>query len=187
MYFYISIFVIFLFTKFINYLYKVLTIDVSEAINILNGNEKFVVVGYGHTSFLDGPYYISAGIKIGNIKCLCNKKHKWMFPSFTRKYTHFIESKTSQIKLDTNMVVLCEGTRKKKNKLNTGFYYLAQNNNYKIVYFVIDFTKNKIKMSKINHSSIKLEESLEPLKILVRDIGKKVICYYPQSLSSINF
>ena len=57
-----------------------------------------------------------------------------MYPCCVKKYIHFIESKTCQIKLDTNMVVLCEGTRSKGNRLSTGYYYLAHNNNCKLYF-----------------------------------------------------
>ena len=168
------------------YCYKVYNIDVSEARTLFESNEQqFIVCGYGHTSMLDTPYYCMAGIKLGNIICLAKSKYKKYYPWFILPYIHFIDKGTTKIKDKRHITLLIEGTRTKQSKLRSGYYYLAQNNDAHIVYFIIDFNNNKIRMSRPITHNINIKESLLPLIELTNNYKKSSFSRYPKKLSDI--
>ena len=183
--FFLLIILIFIVIVIIYYIYKLIILDVSDVKKILenNKNKKFIMCGYGHTSWMDIPFYILAGIRIGNIKCLAKKKYKIFYPKFTHKYIHFIENNTTKKKFNTNLTLLIEGTRSYKKKLKTGFIYLAKNNNAKIIFFINNDRKNKVEISEITNYDD--NDILKNLKKLIKGKSKKDYSFFCKNCSEI--
>jgi hypothetical protein len=190
--------------RFLHFWYRVITVDVTEAREVFAANPgRFVLGIYGHTSFLDGVFYISAAMKMGNGMCMANADYKWMYPWFTRKYVHFIVPGGATTQMDGPQVIcVCvEGTRKFMPRLKRGYYYLAKNTGRKICFCIVDYKENAFRMSRVcevvvgeavegveaaaaaEHQSI--DSTLDPLRDLVRDINVADYAQYPASVGPI--
>jgi hypothetical protein len=177
---------LFFFFKTSFFIYKLLLFDVSEIKEFLekNNKKKFILCGYGHTSWKDNLFAIISAIKIGNIKGLTKYKYKPIYPKCIHKYLHFIKNNTTKITFYTNLALFIEGTRIYTNRVRTGFIYLAKNNNAEIVFFINNYKKNKIEFSKITYYND--DDTLVNLKQLIHNIPKSDYSFYPDCCSDIN-
>lgn len=174
--------------RFIHYWYRVFTVDITELLYLFRDtDERFVLGIYGHTSFLDSIMYLSIAMKTGNIMAIANSSHKWMYPRFTRQYAHFIVPGGNTTQLDgPKIVCVCvEGTRKWMPCLKRGYYYLAKNTNRSIVFCVIDFKRNIVRVSEVINVSDDINVSLKPLRELVRNMDVMDYARYPASVTPI--
>jgi len=174
----------------VHYWYRVFTVDITEVRALIGCTDaRFVVGVYGHTSFLDTPFYISAGIKTGDFMCLANADYKWMYPWFVRRYVHFIVpgGATTSVDGPKCIVIVVEGTRKRTACLKRGYYYLAKNTGRSIVFCVVDYKRNMVRMSGVVEGYVEgsMAETLTPLKALVRNMYSADYVRYPGSVGEI--
>jgi len=188
----ISSFIIFFIFLFFIYIFN--KIDYSSITQYIkeNNNRKTIVAFYGHTSFLDGIILIYL-VRKSNFMSFANIKYKKWYPKIIHKYFYFIDgnknNKNSKKKYDYNkLAISIEGTRGKNNYLRSGYKYIAQNNNYDIVYAIINYKTLKLELSnKIEYDKIpKLtnDDLLEPLKQLIKN---KIYAIFLLSCSDIQF
>ena len=157
-----------------------------------NRNRKTIIALYGHTSFIDGIILIYLVIRCNFMSFATIKYKKW-YPKNIHKYFYFIDrnknNKNSKKKYDYDkLAITIEGTRKKSNYLRSGYKYIAQNNNYDIVYAIINYKTLKLELSnKIEYdkiSSLTNDDLLDPLKKLIKN---KIYAIYMKSCSDIEF
>ena len=175
--------------RFLHYWYRVITVDIAEGKEFFEANDTRFVLGiYGHTSFLDTPFYISAGMKLGYMACMANADYKWMYPWFTRRYLHFIVPGGASTRVDGPrvMCICVEGTRKRMDHLKRGYYYLAKNTGRRICFSVMDYKRNVFRVSGVVDAGDDMNATLEPLLTLVQDMDVVDYARYPGSVGPIS-
>jgi hypothetical protein len=174
--------------RFIFYWYQVFAVDIMEAREFFEANPgRFVVGVYGHTSFLDTPFYLSAGIRMGEMKCLANADYRLMYPWFVRPYVHFIVPGGATTTMDGpgRLVIAVEGTRKHMPHLKRGYYYLAKNTGRAICFCVIDYEQNAVRMSRVCGVDDDIDATLDPLRELIADKQPAHYARYPASVGAV--
>jgi 1-acyl-sn-glycerol-3-phosphate acyltransferase len=175
-------------------IYKIYSIDINELINYKKSmNNQTVFAIYGHTSFFDVPYILTATAKFGtDFIALAKKKYKWIYPKFMHSKLYFIEKQTTQkLKTTKNIGILLEGTRTKLPFIKSGFKYIALNNKANIVYVIINYKKNKVEISEPIRceqlDKITDKDLLLPLRNLLKNKSSKEYSIYPAYCSDIKF
>ena len=190
MYIFVCLF-LFLIYKFINYIYKVYTLDCSEFYKcIKNADKQIIFAAYGHTSFFDVPFIIKTCYSSKSVIGIAKNEYKWMYPSFLHKYLYFIDKNTkntSKLEFNKHVGILIEGTRRKLPYLRSGFKHIAKNNNMDIVYWINNYKDNKIQLSTPIDPDKSDEELLDHLKNFVKDIPPYDYSIYPKNISEIRF
>ena len=186
---FINVILIYVSYKIVNYIYKVLTFDTSEFKNLDSNDNKIVFGIYGHTSYLDVPFFLYLLYKESNIniKILASNKYEYYYPKFICKYIHFINGNTSSIVIDKYLGLFIEGSRKKENFIKSGFKYIAINNNAKIVYGIINFKNNRLELSEKIDNNLSNEILLEKLRYFIKERNPNDYSIYPNSCSTIKF
>ena len=176
-------------------IWKIYSFDATEALRILDNSEPLIVAGYGHTSCLDPLYYIRSGLMCKTpIKCVAKMKYRWCYPWFFRHAIHFFEKKSnvSQIQLHHHLVLLVEGTRSYTSRLHSGFLTLAKRNKMGIIFFVNNYKKNKMHVSRVVHYDeiskfTSDDQILDILKTLIQPLDARDYARNPKHCSRISF
>lgn len=150
---------------------------------------KYILVIAPHTSNWDFIIGVLARsiVKWGNVKYLA-KKELFVFPFgvFFRAMGGYPVNRTKHTRLVDNVVQLFnkkekfaiaitpEGTRKKVDRLKTGFYYIASKANIPMILVGFDYLKKKVIISEPLHATGDQDEDLEKLLTFFRSITGKV-------------
>ncbi len=142
--------------------------DIKKRIKLKN---NYVFFCYPHTSYYDGLFSISSSL----IVSLFSNHHPLFpiaqhqgIPSFIKKYTFLVGKDKNQTqklvdfinnKQGASLYISPEGTRKYRDKIKKGFYYIAKDTNLPIVCTTINFRNMKTHYSHpiyVKNKSIKL-------------------------------
>jgi hypothetical protein len=166
-------------------------------------DRPLIMAFYGHTSYLDGIillYNIIFRMKEYRILTMIAKHYQSKIPSFIHKYCFFVEtqkktnqSASSNTKLNNGSVlnIAIEGTRKYKDHLHSGYYYIAKNNSADLVYIIIDFRNRRPYFSSIieyeQMDGMDNDRLLQPLKDLTEKYDIKNYSFYSKHVAPICF
>lgn len=153
--------------------------------------KKCVVAVVPHTSWHD--FYI--GILVRNVwraeinfvgkKSLFKAPHGWYFrwmggtPIDRTKSTDFVTA-TARVFDEKDVFRLAlapEGTRKKVEKLKTGFYYIAKAAAVPIVLVAFDFENKQVKVAEPITISDNLEADFEKINAFFKGVNGRVVAY----------
>jgi len=165
------------------FLVKVLGWKINGDFPALN---KSVVIFAPHTSYYDGLYGKLYLNEIGIDYKILSKKELFFFPmTLVMKLIHSIPV-GQQYKNTINHVVGLfnsteklhillspEGTRKKVEKWNKGFYYMAMKAKVPITVGCIDYKKKEIGVAGVIDSSQSIDAVMKQLNLIYKDVTAK--------------
>ena len=157
--------------------------------------KKAVLIGYPHTSIYEGilmfivsfifngytivkseNFFIANLAKLfGQITIVRNKK---------MSQTEQISEKVK--KLDKCVILISpEGTRKKANRIKTGFYYIAKEANVPIVCGFCNPKRKELLISQelINANNYTLEDTVKKINSIYSKVNLNDYCVYPENIT----
>ena len=154
-------------------------------------NKKIIAIVAPHTSAYDfiiaiiGRSALNMGKRIkflGKAELFSNHIFRFIFRSFggfpveRSKRNNMVDDIVDiyNSKNEFFVAIAPEGTRKKVNKLKTGFYYIALKANIPILMIGLDFKKKMILMSKLFYVSGNLENDMESILNFFRPLDGKI-------------
>ena len=149
-----------------------------------NRPARMLIVAYPHTSNWDALYALLTGLAL-ELRANWAAKDSLFFwpiggllqrlggiPVNRRQRTGFVDQMVERFASDPNCILIMapEGTRKKADKIKSGFYYIAYEAHIPIVMFSFDYENKTIHCLGVFEPTGHFEQDLE--QILQRYVGK---------------
>ncbi|MHB9142364.1 MAG: 1-acyl-sn-glycerol-3-phosphate acyltransferase [Paludibacter sp.] len=155
--------------------------------------KKSIVLFAPHTSYFDALYAKLYLIEIGITHIILSKKKYFFFPmNIVMEFYDFIPVRGVKDKnaiyyvghmleesQDLHIILSPEGTRKKVNRWNKGFYYIANKKKVPIVVAYLDYKKKEIGIKGVINQHEEIRTVMDKINSMYKDVAAK----HPENFS----